>query len=119
MVPKVTIMGLALSHATSTPLITPQKNPTKREITSVLIGYMPALIVVRNTIPTKETIDPTERSKLPLIIIQVMPQVTIPTIDAWRKTFRKLLTVRKYGLRKDIKMIKPSVKTRVGSARAN
>ena len=54
----------------------------------------------------RDTMAPTERSKLPLIIIQQTPTVTMPLIEDWRRTFMRLRVVRKRGFRKPISTIK-------------
>ena len=62
-----------------------------------------------------DTIAPTERSKLPLIIIQQTPTVTIPLIEDWRSTLIRLRAVRKRGFRIPINTTKATVRTTCGS----
>ena len=49
------------------------------------------------TIPTAAICEPTERSILPEILINVTEQEITPTIAAYNPIFRKFFTVRKYG----------------------
>ena len=58
-----------------------------------------ACSVLARSTPEKATIEPTDRSIPPEMITNVMPAAITALIEVCSRTFSRLDTVRKYGLR--------------------
>ena len=96
-------MGFAFNLPTRKPLNMPVASPIPRPKMMVVAIPLPPSSMATIVTLISDTIAPTERSKLPLIIIQQTPTVTIPLIDDWRSTLIRLRVVRKRGFRTPVK----------------
>src|SRR5260370_12377138 len=94
--PTVTMIEFARNNPMTAPLAAPTATPSASgvRIDSRVRGASIGCICT-DTTAASVRMAPTDRSKLPVIRTTTTPIATIPTIDTWRRTFRRLVEVRK------------------------
>ena len=86
--------------ATANPLINPITAPAKSAVKSAIIKLCPFEIILIIIVPPRAAIFPTDISKFPEIITNVIPVAITPIIDDCLNRLSILFLVRKLGVAK-------------------
>src|SRR6056297_1435271 len=96
-IPKVTISELSLRYPTRKPIKAP-RHSVMPNIAGIARSGPSSSCKSSTTMVEKDIIDPTERSRLPLMTTKVTPSAMIPRMAEDRTTLNRLSMVRNFGL---------------------